>query len=319
MTQARELNPAVRPPGASVRPSLPRAGVVLCVVSGIAFGSAAVFAKESFTAGWSVSSLLTSRFVIAAAIFWIVVAIRRPAWPSARSIAICIGLGAVGYALQAGFYFGALTRMNAAVVAQLLYIYPALVFLLALARRREHLAARKLLALAATSLGLVLLLHGGSGNWPLPGVLLALGSAVTYAIYITVASTLDDGLDPFLTAAMICTAAGISLGIFATVTHSIQLPTASIGWLWMMLFALISTVVAIFTFLAGLRLVGPSAAAILSCIEPVVTALSAALVYGERLTGWQIAGGAAVLSAVVLLQARRRARPLTASPGSSTV
>ena len=312
MTQAPELDSAVRQGRAGAPTTLPRSGVVLCVVSGIAFGSAAVFAKESFASGWSVSSLLTSRFVLAAVVFWIVVAIRRPARPSGRSIAICVGLGAVGYALQSGFYFGALTRMNAAVVAQLLYIYPALVFLLALLRRRETLAARKLLALASTTLGLVLLLHGGSGSWPLPGVLMALGAAVTYAIYITVASTLPSDLDPFLTAAIICTAAGLSLGAFATVTGSVSLPTEPIGWLWMGLFALISTVVAIITFLAGLRLVGPSAAAILSCIEPVVTAVSAALVYGERLTGWQIAGGAAVLGAVVLLQARRRARPIGA-------
>src|ERR1700712_1447970 len=195
---------------------------MLCVISGIAFGSAAVFAKESFASGWSVSTLLATRFVLAAAIFWTVVAIRRPARPSVRSAVICIVLGAVGYALQSGFYFAALTKMNAAVVAQLLYIYPAVVFLLALARRKETLAARKLLALASTSLGLVLLLHGGSGSWPIPGVLMALGAAVTYAIYITVASTLPPELDSFLTAAMICSAAGLSLAVFAAASDSIS-------------------------------------------------------------------------------------------------
>ena len=298
------------PAGPTAAGKLPRAGVLLCLVSSIAFGLAAVFAKQSFAAGWTVPSLLTSRFVIAALVFWAVVAVRRPPRPSLRTVLICVGLGAVGYALQAGFYFGALTRLDAGVVAQLLYIYPALVFLLAMARRRETLAVRKLLALAATSLGLVLLLQGGgsTGGWALTGVLMALASAVTYAIYITVASTLPHALDPFLSAAMICTAAALSLGLYATTTGTLQLPTASNGWLWMALFALISTVVSILTFLAGLRLVGPSAAAILSCIEPVVTAASSAIVYHERLTLSQIAGGLAVLSAVVLLQARRRSQ-----------
>src|ERR1700712_1954832 len=117
MTQARQLDAARRPPKATPRVALPRSGVMLCVISGIAFGSAAVFAKESFASGWSVSTLLATRFVLAAAIFWTVVAIRRPARPSARSAVICIVLGAVGYALQSGFYFAALTKMNAAVVA----------------------------------------------------------------------------------------------------------------------------------------------------------------------------------------------------------
>ena len=298
--------PSTRPT-ASAR-GLPRAGVVLCVVSGVSFGLAAVFAKESFAAGWSVPSLLTTRFLIAALIFWFVVAIRRPPMPSLRTIGICIGLGAVGYALQSGFYFGALTKLGAAVVAQLLYIYPALVFLLALARRRETLALRKLLALASTSLGLVLLLQGGgsTGGWALTGVLMALGSAVTYAIYITVASTLPADLDPFLSAAIICTAAVLSLGTFAVSAGRLQFPTHAAAWFWLLLFSLVSTVLAMVTFLAGMRLVGPSAAAILSCIEPVVTAVTSAVVYSEHLSGWQIAGGLAVLGAVVLLQARRR-------------
>lgn len=300
-------------PSGPVAPSSPaRAGVLLCFVSGISFGLAAVFAKESFAAGWSVPALLTTRFLVAAMVFWIVVAIRRPARPSTRTVLTCIGLGAVGYALQAGCYFGALTMLNAAVVAQLLYIYPALVFLLAVLRRRESWARRKLLALGSTTAGLVLLLQGGGGTgWAPVGVVLALGSAVTYAIYITVADRLPADLDPVLTAAIICTAAGVSLGTFGAVTGDVHLPDRPAGWLWMLLFALISTVVSIFTFLAGLRLVGPSTAAILSCIEPVITAASAAVVYGERLSLWQLAGGAAVLASVVLLQARRRVRSNT--------
>lgn len=288
----------------------PRAGVLLCFVSGISFGLAAVFAKEAFAAGWSVPALLTARFMVAAIVFWIVVAIRRPPRPSTRTVLICVGLGAVGYALQAGCYFGALTMLNAAVVAQLLYIYPALVFLLAVLRRRETWARRKLLALGSTTAGLLLLLHGGGGGsgWAPAGVLLALGSAVTYAIYITVADRLPADLDPLLTAAIICTSAGVSLGAFGAVTGDVQLPDRVSGWWWMLLFALISTVVSIFTFLAGLRLVGPSTAAILSCIEPVVTAASAAVVYSEHLSLWQVAGGVAVLASVVLLQARRRVR-----------
>jgi drug/metabolite transporter (DMT)-like permease len=297
-----------RGPESDRTPGLPRSGVVFCVISSISFGLAAVFAKESFSAGWSVPSLLSSRFLIAALVFWGAVAIRRPSMPSRRTILTCFGLGAVGYALQSGFYFGALTKLGAAVVAQLLYIYPALVFLIALARRRETLARRKLLALGATSIGLVLLLEGGdtSGGWVLTGVLMGLGAAITYAIYITVASTLPVDLDPFLSAAMICTGAGLSLGAFAWTTGTLHLPQHAVGWLWLLLFALLSTVVAIVAFLAGLRLVGPSAAAILSCTEPVVTALTSALIYHERLSLWQIAGGMAVLSAVVLLQARRR-------------
>jgi drug/metabolite transporter (DMT)-like permease len=64
----------------------------------------------------------------------------------------------------------------------------------------------------------------------------------------------------------------------------------------------VSTVVAILTFFAGLERVGPSAAAILSVFEPVVTVVLAALVFGDSLAAIQVLGGALVLAAVVVVQ-----------------
>ncbi|MEO9238213.1 MAG: EamA family transporter, partial [Jatrophihabitantaceae bacterium] len=220
-----------------------------------------------------------------------------------------VALGGLGYAAQAAFYFGALTRLNAAIVAQLLYVYPALVVVIALLRRVESPDRRKLLALVCSIAGLALLLHGGSsrGGGSATGVAMALGAAGTYALYITVAATLAAELDVYLLSAIVCSAATFSVVGYGLLTGSLHTDVAASGWGWLAALALISSVVAIGTFLAGLRLVGGPAAAILSCIEPVVTAISSAIVFGEGLTGTQLAGGAAVLGAVVVLQARRRA------------
>jgi drug/metabolite transporter (DMT)-like permease len=92
------------------------------------------------------------------------------------------------------------------------------------------------------------------------------------------------------------------------------------------LIALVSTVIAVSCFFAGLRRVGPSEAAILSTFEPPVTVMLAFLVLGERLTMPQLAGGALVLAAVVMLQLRagpsrstpRTSSAVTDSAGNST-
>jgi drug/metabolite transporter (DMT)-like permease len=96
------------------------------------------------------------------------------------------------------------------------------------------------------------------------------------------------------------------------------------AWLWLVLIALVSTVVAVSAFFAGLRRVGPSEAAILSTFEPVVTVVLAFAVLGERMNGAQLVGGALVLGAVIVLQlpARRRAArsrrtALRAAPAAS--
>ena len=70
-------------------------------------------------------------------------------------------------------------------------------------------------------------------------------------------------------------------------------------------------------FMAGLARVGPSTASIASTIEPPFTVALAWIVFGETLGPLQLAGGAFVLSAVVLLQLRSAASsPRSVSPES---
>src|SRR4051794_25188889 len=103
-----------------------RRGIALCVLSACGFGAMAIFAKEAYAEGVTVVTLLAVRFVMAALLFWAVVLIRRTPLPSRRVLLTGLALGAGGYAVQAGLYFAALTRIDASLVSLLLYLYPAL-------------------------------------------------------------------------------------------------------------------------------------------------------------------------------------------------
>lgn len=297
----------------SVRGMISR-GTVLCLVSASGFGLAPIFAGESYAAGIGVSTMLAARFTLAALVFWAVVAWRRPRPPSPRVLLVCVALGAVGYACQAAFYFGALTHISASLVSLLLYAYPALVTALAIALRRESLDRRRTAALALSGFGLLLLLGtGGLGGPDAIGVLLGLGAALAYALYLTVAEGLPGELDLYLLSAIVCTGAAVSVGVWAL--QDPQPPADPAGWGWVALLAVFSTVVPIVTMFAGVRAVGASGAAILSCAEPAVTVASTALVYGEPLVAVQIAGGAAVLAASFVLNwPARRTRLVSERP-----
>ncbi|WP_433237092.1 DMT family transporter [Streptosporangium sp. CA-135522] len=279
------------------------AGAALCLISATGFGLAPIFARETYAAGVGVSTMLTVRFGLAAAVFCIMVAWRRPAVPTRRTLVVCALLGAVGYACQAAFYFGALTVISAPLVALLLYTYPALVTGIAVVLRRQSLDRRRVAALGCSAVGLLLLL-GTGGSADTGGVLLGLGAAVAYAIYLTVAEGLPDDLDLYLLSAVVCTGAAGSLAAAASVTGSLHPPFVAAGWLWMALLALISTVIPIVTMFAGVRAVGASTAAILSCAEPAVTVASTALVYGEQPAAGQVVGGAIVLATIFVLRSR---------------
>ncbi len=288
--------------------ALPRSsrGVGLVLASATSFGMVVVFAKAAYAAGVGVSSLLLWRFIIAAAALWIIVAIRRPATPPVRVILACAGLGGVVYAFQAALYYGSLARIDAGLAALLLYTYPALVTVIAVALRRERADRRTVAALACSAVGLLLLLGlGGAGTANPVGVVMAMGAAVIYAVYVVVTASFQVETDPVLMLAIICTAAAASTAMTAWVTGmSLSVGYGNSAWLWIALCALPGTVLASLLQLIGVRLVGASTCAILSCIEPLVAACAVALVYGERLTAIQLAGGLAVLGSVVVLQYR---------------
>jgi drug/metabolite transporter (DMT)-like permease len=299
---------------ASSNPQSHGRGVALVLLSAVGFGLMAVFAKEAYRSGVSVPSLLALRFAIAAGAFWAIVAVRRPVGSpssegsSRRLTLIGLALG-LGYAAQAGGYFGALTRIDASLTSLLLYIYPALVFAGAVVLGRERPDRRRVGALALASGGVALVLAGGgAGALDGAGVALGLFAAVCYAGYILATDSVVAAFDPFRLGALVTTGAGGVMWTYGLLSGGLDFSFAASGWLWIVALALISTVGAVTAFTLGLARVGPSTASIVSTIEPVVTVGLVMAVFGERLAPLQLAGGALVLAAVILLQLRGRFR-----------
>jgi drug/metabolite transporter (DMT)-like permease len=283
-------------------------GVVLCLVSSTCFGLSAIFAKEAYAVGVSVPTTLVGRFGVAAVVLWAIVLVRRTPLPAPRLILVCVGLG-LAYSLQAALYFGALATADASLVVLLVYVYPALTMVLAVALRRESPDRRRMAALGVSGAGLVLLLNtgGAMGTAGTLGVLLALGAAVCYAFYLTAAEAQPASLDLFMLTAIVCTTSAATLAGWGAVTGSLAVPPVA-GMAWLLVLAVVSTVVPLVVLLLGVRAVGASTAAILSCFEPAVVVAVAAVLYGERLSPVQLVGGAAVIASVLILQAKRRRR-----------
>ena len=283
--------------------------MALCLVSAFGFGCMAIFAKDAYKQHLAITSLLALRFALAALIFWAIARLRGPiTLPPRRVVLAGLGLGAFGYAAQSGLFFGAVKRMDASTTALLLYTYPAIVFIAAILLRREHADRRRLaaLALAIAGTALVLVGGGGSGSFETVGVVMAIAAAVAYSAYILVADTVVPELDPFLLSALIATGGAATFWLAGVVDGGLDVSLSAHGWLDIAGIVLVSTVLPVSAFLAGLRRVGPSTASILSCFEPVVTVTLAMALYGERLGPAQLAGGALVRAAVVLLQAKVR-------------
>ncbi len=277
----------------------------------------AIFGKFAYQAGVSPGALLLVRFGLAAAVLAMVLLLRpglrrqesgpdgREPTARGRVVAIALGLGAVGYAAQASLYFSALARMDASLLSLILYTYPVLVTVAAVLLGRDRLSPGRWAALIAACCGTLLVLLGAGGlSFEPVGAMLAFGAAITYTAYILVADTVVHRLPPVVLSTLVMTGAAATLGARCVLTGDIDFHFGLSGWFWLAGIALVSTVVAILAFFAGLKRTGPSTAAILSTFEPVVTSALAALILRESLSPVQLAGGALVLCSVAVLQIR---------------
>jgi drug/metabolite transporter (DMT)-like permease len=291
-------------------------GTLFILASAAAFGAMAIFGKLAYEDGVNAGTLLSVRFVLAATLFWALIVVTRRGEElrsiTRRDLVTCLALGACGYALQAGCYFAALERIDASLLALLLYTFPAMVAGAAIVIGRERFDVRKLSALALATGGGVLVVAGaGAGALDPLGAVLGLGAAVTYSAYILVSDGVVHRVRPQVMSALVCTGAALSLTIGSAAIGELRPGDAgAAGWSWLVCLALVSTVAAISFFFAGLRRSGPTTAAILSTAEPLMTVLLAFLVFGETLAAVQVLGGALVVAAVPVLHLRRRARAL---------
>jgi drug/metabolite transporter (DMT)-like permease len=301
------------------------AGALMCLASAVAFGAMAIFGKLAYDDGATVGTLLSVRFVLAAALFWALLigtgAVRDLRALSRRDIGIALALGGVGYSAQAGAYFSALERLDASLLSLLLYTFPAMVTVAAIALGRERASLRTSTALVLASAGLVLVLAGAAAGALDPlGASLGIAAAIVYSAYILTSGGVAARMRPIVLSALVCTGAATTLTLASAVRgdlHPGSVSTAGFGWLAAI--AVVSTVGAVSLFFAGLRRVGPTTASILSTAEPVTTVALAYLAFGEALGPAQLAGAALVLSAVPVLAATRLAgaRPSGRAPRGS--
>jgi drug/metabolite transporter (DMT)-like permease len=285
-----------------------RIGALCCLASAAGFGAMGIFGKLAYDEGSTVGTLLASRFVLAAGLFWLALAcsggIRHLRSLSRRDVLLALALGGIGYGAQAGAYFAALDRIDASLLALLVYTYPVMVAVVAIVIGREPATRHTAVSLGLASTGLVLVLAGAaSGALDTVGTVLGLTAAMVYTAYILISDGVTARVGPLALSTLVCTGAAVSLtaaGLAGGDLDPGAVSAAGFGWLGCL--AVVSTVGAIALFFAGLQRVGPTAASILSTLEPVVTVGLAAAVFGESLAAAQLAGGALVLAAVVAVR-----------------
>ena len=278
------------------------AGVALVVGSACCFGTLGVFGKLAYRLGLTTPQLLSYRFALAALLLWLAAAITHQGLPPRRSLLGLAIMGGAGYVGQSGSYFSALHFIPASTNALLLYTFPVAVTLLAALLFHESLGWIKLGAVGLAFLGTMLVVEAQLRAAAPIGIVLGLGSAAFYSGYILYGSRLLPGLPPVSATAVIMTSAAAVWTAYASINGQLAVDWTIPRIVLIASFAVVGTTIPVLTFILGLRLVGPSRAAILSTFEPASTVLLAVIILGEIANPIQYAGGALILASVVVLE-----------------
>ena len=129
-------------------------------------------------------------------------------------------------------------------------------------------------------LGILLTAWGGLAGTP-TGIAFGAGAAMVYTVYILVGESVTRRTGAIGASSVIMLSAAVVFGV-AMVLEGPYGPTGTGGWLAVAAIAIVSTLMPIVFFFAGMRRLGASDASTLSTLEPVVTLFLAYYFLGDR-------------------------------------
>lgn len=274
-------------------------GALLAAASALTYGSLAVLAKLAYAEGWNVPSLLVARFLSASLVLLPLALLATGSW---RGFGGGLLVGAVGFAGTTALYFPALQHLPAAIASFLLYLAPVFVALLSWLLLRERLTPRVLLALALALGGLLLMASGAvTGDLSVLGVLLALGSALTYSFTVMGGRHLVAGIAWSRAALGTCLGALLSYLLFTALTGTLHVPPSRPGLLYALGIGVLATGVPLSLFYAALPRIGASRTSLVLTLEPVSTLVLAAVFLAEVPAWSGVAGGLLIVGAAAMV------------------
>ena len=200
-------------------------------------------------------------------------------------------------------YFQCQTMCSLSVAAVLLYLAPSFVVLFSAVLWKTPLTARKLIALAVSLLGCVMVsgILGGDMTASWAGIGLGVLSGLCYASYTVFAHY---GLAHYESYTMIywtflvAGLGSIAFADFATLPLAFSSTQGIIGVCGVVI---VATVLPYIFYTRGLEGVESGRASIITNIEPVVETLVGVTVFHEALTIWTVLGIGCVIGCVALL------------------
>lgn len=221
-----------------------------------------------------------------------------------------MGTGIVSLTFFSWCYFTTIQASEASIAVVLLYTSPIFVMLFSALCFRERITSRKLISLAMTFGGSILVagLLGGSYQLTPRVFLIGIGAGLGYGLYsIFGRYALQRGYSSITITFYTFVFSSLSC---AFLCHPGNIPTVMTPgtFLWCVAVALICAVAPYLLYTYGLSRMESGKAAILATVEPLVGSVVGIVLYGESRGALKIAGILLIFGAIILLNLPEKQR-----------
>lgn len=276
-------------------------GLALALLCGVILGTAVTVSRFAYDGGASGIVVAVCRSaVMSSALFFMVKLMRRSLRLPRKLIALCLVNGVLMGVMTYG-NIGAVEFISIGLAALLFFTFPAIIAVLVIVLRIEHVTPLKALALGIAFFGLAIMLGASFGNVDGRGVALSLMGACATAVNAILVGRYFKQVDPFVISLYFSAVAFVFLLFLALTLAEIRLPVTAGGWGGILGVALLQSVGTPLYF-AAIGKIGPLKTGIVTNIQPVTSIFEAWALFDEVLGLLQALGGAIVLLSIAFMQ-----------------
>ena len=276
---------------------------LLIVFSACCFGSLTTVTLLAMQTGMSLVNVIFWRFSIAATLLAAITWRARKEHRFGKAAWRLMAIGGIAQALISYLSFKSLDYLPVGILGFLFYTYPAWVAIIASLRGKETLTPARLFALGLAMSGIAVMVEAPHAEvFSTTGVLMALGTALLYALYLPMVHDAQKALPPLLSSFYLITGIAITFLVASLATGGVAIPHTPGLWGNLLLLSVVGTVFAFGAMMAGLHVLGPIRTSIISTVEPFFTAILGAVILEQGLSRAIIAGGILIAVAVVILE-----------------
>lgn len=275
------------------------------IITGITYGLNPLFAMPLIAQGAAIETILFFRYSIAVLVLGAYLLIRKASfgvtWKQAR---VLIALGVL-YTMSSLLLFESYHYIASGLATTLVFLYPVIVALIMVFLGVVP-SWPVWLAIAATFGGVIMMTQGGEGHAIDPtGVILSVGSALSYSLFIVIINRnrkIADISNTLLTFATLSVGTIIFLSKMMISETEMMAGIEGVGsWLNLIGLAILPTIVSTATLAVATRNIGATKASVLGVFEPITAMLVGTLIFGEPLTMGIIMGISIAIGAVTLM------------------